>query len=68
VSATDKHTDKKGAYLALRGELAAIIGHLNDISVALHSISYELEQIRHALAKDSSAPISMPHGEMTRAE
>jgi hypothetical protein len=67
VSATDKHNYADGPYLGwsgnpnqLPGEYAALlrdaVGHLIDISVALHSISYELQQIRHALAKDSPAP------------
>jgi hypothetical protein len=34
---------------ALRNAIAEIAIQLRDISVACHSISYELEQIRHAL-------------------
>jgi hypothetical protein len=33
----------------LRNAIAEIALHLSDISVACHSISYELKQIRHAL-------------------
>jgi hypothetical protein len=33
----------------LRNAIAEITLHLSDISVACHGISYELEQIRHAL-------------------
>jgi hypothetical protein len=34
---------------ALRNAIAEIVLQLSDISVACHSITYELEQIRHAL-------------------
>jgi hypothetical protein len=73
LSATAEHyTDEQRAYLAL--------GHLSDISTALHSISYELEQIRHALTtpeeRTSQAsqnvatytPIHTAWGEMSFAE
>jgi hypothetical protein len=36
-------------YSALRNAIAEIALQLSDISVACHSISYELEQIRYAL-------------------
>jgi hypothetical protein len=76
--AIKKYTDKNGAYLAPQDPYPAIIaGHLNDISVALHSISYELEQIRLALttlAQSTSepafthAPIHTQVGELTFPE
>jgi hypothetical protein len=53
--------------------LTEAVGHLNDISVALHSISYELEQIRLALTVESTSepaytPIHTAWGQMTCAE
>ena len=70
MCATAEHyTHEHGGFLAPQDPYSEIIaGHLNDISVALHSIAYELEQIRHALAKDSPAPVHTPLGEMSPDE
>ena len=52
-------------YSALRNAIAEIALQLSDISVACHSISYELEQIRHALdaykAFESVEEPAVPH-------
>jgi hypothetical protein len=49
----------------LRNAIAEIALHLGDISVACHSISYELEHIRHALeaykASESVEEAAVPH-------
>jgi hypothetical protein len=46
---------------ALRNAIAEIVLHLSDISVACHSISYELEQIRLALeAYKASESVEQP--------
>ena len=50
---------------ALRNAIAEIALQLSDISVACHSISYELERIRHALdahkASESVEERAGPH-------
>ena len=66
MSAREKHTNANDLNLGLEPkfpeqfpELALLgeaVSHLSDISVALHSVAFDLEQIRREL-EDSSAPV-----------
>jgi hypothetical protein len=79
LCATAEHyTDNHGAFKAPEHNfpeeenpelplLGAIVSHLDDISVAVHCIGYELEQLRESLT-NTSDPVHTRHGQMTLRE
>ena len=77
MSAREKHTNANDLNLGLEHkfpeqfpELALLgeaVSHLSDISVALHGVAFDLEQIRREL-EERPATIHTPKGEMSPEE